>query len=85
MSNSLKLKKIIKNQDLYFKNNINNLIASNSLFRTTCFSLSDFHTKLPMLEPFLVLFDLTNSLSGGMLFKSIFLLRFPCLEDYTSY
>lgn len=29
-------------------------------FRATCFSLSDFHTKLAVLEPFLVWFDLAN-------------------------
>jgi len=73
MSNLLMLKK--KNQDLYFKNTTGNLIAKNSLFKTTCFSLSGVHAKLAVFEPFLVLFDLTNNLSGGMLFNSIFL---PC-------
>lgn len=52
-------------------------------FRATCFSLSDFHPKLAVLEPFLVLFGLTDSLSGGKLFKSVFLLHFPCIEGYT--
>lgn len=38
----------------YFKNIIDYPIARNLLFRTICFCVTHFHTKLAMLEPFLV-------------------------------